>query len=56
VNIISSMVILYSDNDDNDDMFGDFNIYQFIMSILTFVLSIMFFLNFSSNLNSILLG
>jgi NADH-ubiquinone oxidoreductase chain 5 len=36
--IISSLLILYSD----DYIFGDLNIYRFIMLVLIFVVSIMF--------------
>ena len=36
--IISSLLILYND----DYVFGDLNIFRFIMLVLTFVISIMF--------------
>nr|YP_009128250.1 NADH dehydrogenase subunit 5 [Reticulitermes aculabialis]AJO61986.1 NADH dehydrogenase subunit 5 [Reticulitermes aculabialis] len=49
--IISSLVILYSD----DYMYGDSNIFRFIMLVLLFVVS-MLFLIISPNMISILLG
>lgn len=49
--IISSLVILYSD----DYMFGDLNIFRFILLVLMFVVSIMFLI-ISPNMISILLG
>jgi len=49
--IISSLVILYSD----DYMFGDLNIIRFILSVLIFVVSIIFLI-ISPNIISILLG
>jgi NADH-ubiquinone oxidoreductase chain 5 len=49
--IISSLVILYSD----DYMFGDLNIVRFILLVLMFLLSIIFFI-ISPNIISILLG
>nr|AIY61887.1 NADH dehydrogenase subunit 5 [Acanthotermes acanthothorax] len=49
--IISSLVILYSD----DYMFGDLNIFRFILLVLMFVVSMMFLI-VSPNLISILLG
>lgn len=49
--IISSLVILYSD----DYMFGDLNIFRFILLVLMFVVSIMFLI-VSPNMISILLG
>nr|URX53183.1 NADH dehydrogenase subunit 5 [Neotermes phragmosus] len=48
---ISSLVILYSE----DYMYGDLNIYRFILMVLMFVLSMMFLI-ISPNLISILLG
>nr|AQP29965.1 NADH dehydrogenase subunit 5 [Microtermes sp. 1 TB-2017] len=49
--IISSLVILYSD----DYMFGDLNIFRFILLVLMFVVSMMFLI-VSPNMISILLG
>nr|AQP28073.1 NADH dehydrogenase subunit 5 [Macrotermes sp. B TB-2017] len=49
--IISSLVILYSD----DYMFGDLNIFRFILLVLMFVVSMMFLI-VSPNMVSILLG
>nr|WON65862.1 NADH dehydrogenase subunit 5 [Macrotermes subhyalinus] len=49
--IISSLVILYSD----DYMFGDLNIFRFILLVLMFVVSMMFLI-ISPNMISILLG
>ena len=49
--IISSLVILYSD----DYIFGDLNIFRFILLVLTFVVPIMFLI-VSPNIISILLG
>jgi NADH-ubiquinone oxidoreductase chain 5 len=49
--IISSLVILYSD----DYMFGDLNIFRFILLVLMFVVSMMFLI-VSPNIISILLG
>jgi NADH-ubiquinone oxidoreductase chain 5 len=49
--IIVSLVVLYSD----DDMFGDLNIFQFIMMVLIFVVSIIFLI-VSPNVIRILLG
>nr|YP_009250643.1 NADH dehydrogenase subunit 5 [Heterotermes cf. occiduus 3.12.2.AUS]AMX22972.1 NADH dehydrogenase subunit 5 [Heterotermes cf. occiduus 3.12.2.AUS] len=49
--IISSLVILYSD----DYMFGDLNIFRFILLVLMFVISMMFLI-VSPNMISILLG
>nr|AQP30108.1 NADH dehydrogenase subunit 5 [Microtermes sp. A TB-2017] len=49
--IISSLVILYSD----DYMFGDLNIFRFILLVLMFVVSMMFLI-VSPNVISILLG
>nr|YP_009250630.1 NADH dehydrogenase subunit 5 [Heterotermes nr. tenuis COL.4PUERTO]AMX22959.1 NADH dehydrogenase subunit 5 [Heterotermes nr. tenuis COL.4PUERTO] len=49
--IISSLVILYSD----DYMFGDLNIFRFIVLVLMFVVSMMFLI-VSPNMISILLG
>ena len=49
--IISSLVVLYSD----DYMFGDLNIFRFILLVLMFVVSIMFLI-VSPNIISILLG
>lgn len=49
--IISSLVILYSD----DYMYGDSNIFRFIMLVLLFVVSILFLI-ISPNMIRILLG
>jgi len=49
--IISSLVIFYSDN----YLFGDLNIFRFILLVLMFVVSIIFLI-ISPNLVSILLG
>ena len=49
--IISSLVILYRD----DYIFGDLNIFRFILLVLTFVVPIMFLI-VSPNIISILLG
>ena len=49
--IISSLVILDSD----DHMFGDLNIFRFILLVLIFVVYIMFLI-VSPNVNSVLLG
>ena len=49
--IISSLVILYSD----DYIFGDLNIFRFILLVLMFVVSIVFLI-ISLNMISILLG